>query len=274
MNSSVEGAGKKPLNPSGPDRGETRGAGAAPAGAGGKPGRQPPSSSRTAAKKKTTRKKNPAETQAPANTARDPAVKKVVPTARTAKISGSRGSPAKQPIGAGRSEKAPAAHQRSHAKTPPTAPSAEKNSAVAGSSQTQARPPSVPSPRQGPRAPFRPAGLSEPRWNTLELPDQKAQLKRYYRGARMPSPMGGFLEPLRVRTEDDGAGTLILECSASSLRFALRIPAATRREKRTIKNSQNDGNDAVCPRHVPSQWLNRAGPYLVCPLCGVRYGRA
>ena len=113
----------------------------------------------------------------------------------------------------------------------------------------------------------------EPHWDTIPLPDSKAQLKRYYRGAQMPSPMGGFLEPLRVRSEDGGIGTVILECSASSLRFALTIPGPTRGEKSAVKRKQEAREDPNCPRHDPQQRLNRVGQYLVCPLCGVRYGR-
>ena len=120
---------------------------------------------------------------------------------------------------------------------------------------------------------LRPGGPPEPHWDAIELTDAKAQLKRYYQGAQMPSPMGGFLEPLRVRSEDDGSGTVILECSASSLRFSLSIPAARAREKREIKERQDTGEDPTCPRHDPPQHLIRVGPHLVCPLCGVRYGR-
>ena len=109
--------------------------------------------------------------------------------------------------------------------------------------------------------------------DAIALPDEKTQLRRYYQGAQMPSPMGGFLEPLRVRTEEDGSGMVVFECSASSLRFALAIPAASRAEKKGVKNAQEAGEDPVCPRHEPTLKLNRVGPWLVCPLCGVRYGR-
>ena len=89
----------------------------------------------------------------------------------------------------------------------------------------------------------------------------------------MPSPMDGFLAPLRVRSDDDGSGTVIFECSASSLRFSLAIPSATRGEKKKVKKVQDEGDDPNCPRHHPPQRLNRVGPYLLCPLCGVRYGK-
>jgi hypothetical protein len=115
--------------------------------------------------------------------------------------------------------------------------------------------------------------VPEPILEAIPLPDEKTQLRRYYVGAQMPSPMDGFLEPLRVRSEDDGSGTVVFECSASSLRFALSIPAATRAEKARIKELQDAGEDPMCPRHQPVIKLNRIGQSLICPLCGVRYGR-
>lgn len=102
----------------------------------------------------------------------------------------------------------------------------------------------------------------------------KALLKIYYEGGRMPSPMGGFLEPLRVRPEDDGTGTALFECSASSLRFSLPIPKATRAERKKVKEQQEERLDPTCPRHDdPPRSLQRVGDHLVCPACGVRYGR-
>ena len=120
---------------------------------------------------------------------------------------------------------------------------------------------------------MRPGAPAEPLWDALPLPDEKTQLKRWYATAQMPSPMGGFLEPLRVRSEDDGSGMVIFECSASAMRFEMTIPAATRGEKKAVKDHQDAGEDPNCPRHHPLQRLNRVGPYLVCPLCGVRYGK-
>lgn len=102
----------------------------------------------------------------------------------------------------------------------------------------------------------------------------KALLQAYYRGGHMPSPMGGFLDPLRVRNESDGSGTVLLECSASSLRYELKVPKATRKERADIKAAQEAGDATFCPRHTePSRRLQRVGGHLVCPLCGVRYGR-
>jgi hypothetical protein len=121
-------------------------------------------------------------------------------------------------------------------------------------------------------------------WHTQEpassdgIPLQKgakATLKAYYRGGHLPSPMGGFLEPLRVRHESDGSGTVLFECSASSLRFELSVPKATRTEKAAVKAAQEAGEPLSCPRHAePPQRLQRIGGQVVCPLCGVRYGRS
>jgi len=102
----------------------------------------------------------------------------------------------------------------------------------------------------------------------------KELLRQYYAGNRLPSPMGGFLELLRVRPEDDGSGVALFECSASSLRFSLAVPKATRAERQKVKEQQQAGDDPDCPRHVdPPRRLQRIGGYLICTACGVRYGR-
>ena len=120
---------------------------------------------------------------------------------------------------------------------------------------------------------MRPGAPAEPLGDALPLPDEKTQLKRWYATAQIPSPMGGFLEPLRVRSEDDGSGMVIFEFSAAAMRFDMTIPAATRGENKAVKDHQDAGEDPNCPRHHPLQRLNRVGPYLVCPMCGVRYGK-
>lgn len=270
MNSPAKGAGKKTLSPGGAG-GEGRGAAASGAGTVGEAARQLSSGGKATARNKTTTEEESAKQKASAKNAQERAAKKAARTAQTPRPAGPRKVPARPAAGAGRSDKSPG---RSGAETPPGRPSTANNQAPTGSRQARSHSSSSTPPSSGPRPTLRRAGLSAPRWDALELPDQRAQLKRYYRGARMLSPVGGFLEPLRVRTEEDGSGALILECSASSLRFVLSIPAATRSERRTIKKSQADGTDPTCPRHHPSQWLKRVGPYLVCPLCGVRYGRA
>jgi hypothetical protein len=103
----------------------------------------------------------------------------------------------------------------------------------------------------------------------------KEYLNRYYAGQRMESPMGGVLHHLRVRPEADGSGTVLFECSASSLRFHLKIPKATRRDKEKVKESQAEGREPVCPRCTdPAEKLLRSGEYLACARCGVRYGKS
>jgi len=119
----------------------------------------------------------------------------------------------------------------------------------------------------------RPGVPPDPLWDAISLTDIKVRLRLWYQTAQMPSPMSGFLEPLRVRSNGDGSGTAIFECSSSSLRFALEIPAATRGDKKKVKKVQDEGRDPNCPRHDSHQRLNRVGPNLVCPLCGVRYGK-
>ena len=87
--------------------------------------------------------------------------------------------------------------------------------------------------------------------------------------------MGGVLHQLRVRPESDGSGMVIFECSASSLRYELRIPKATRRDKEKVKEQQKNGKEPLCPRHVdPAEKLLRSGDHLVCAKCGVRYGKS
>lgn len=97
----------------------------------------------------------------------------------------------------------------------------------------------------------------------------------FYQGARLDSPLGGFLEPLGVRSEDDGSGAAIFECSTSSLRFELSIPKATRTERKKVKDDLDAGRDAFCPRHQdPPRRLQRVAGNLVCTACGIPYGRA
>jgi hypothetical protein len=108
----------------------------------------------------------------------------------------------------------------------------------------------------------------------IPLDEGVKELRRqYYAGSRLESPMGGFLEPLRVRVENDGSGTALFECSASSLRFELRLPRATTTERKKVRDAQEDGLEPDCPRHPAGTRLQRVGSYLVCPRCGVRFGR-
>lgn len=105
--------------------------------------------------------------------------------------------------------------------------------------------------------------------------ETKRLLQLYYQGARLDSPMGGFLEPLGVRYDDDGSGTAIFECSASSLRYHLSIPKATRTERKKVKDALDEGIDPSCPRHVdPPRRLQRVKGNLACTACGVAYAKA
>lgn len=107
----------------------------------------------------------------------------------------------------------------------------------------------------------------------LPLPEPKKLHKRYYAGLQLISPQGGVLEPLRVRHENDGSATVIFECTASSLRYALPIPKASRPEKAKVKEMQGEGLDPHCPRHGPGTRLLRAGRDLVCTLCGIPFAK-
>ena len=107
----------------------------------------------------------------------------------------------------------------------------------------------------------------------LPVPDPKKIQKLYYAGLQLPSPEGGFLEVLRVRPEADHSATILFECNTSSLRYSLEIPAATRGDKKKVKDQQEDGVDPTCPRHGPGMRLNRVGIELVCTPCGVAYGK-
>lgn len=117
---------------------------------------------------------------------------------------------------------------------------------------------------------------SEParRQEVLPLPEPKAALRAYYASNRLESPMGGYLEVLGVHPLEDGSAKVILECSTSSLRFELPIPAATRTEKAKVKQALADGVDPSCPRHAREIRLSREGRQLVCQRCGVAFGRA
>lgn len=113
-------------------------------------------------------------------------------------------------------------------------------------------------------------GATEP----LRLPDPSGYREAYYAGKPMISPMGGRLEPLTVRLEDDGSGTVILECSSSSLRYALTIPPGSRSERRKVKEwESSEGLEPRCPRHGKEVRLVRKGDDLACPRCGARFGR-
>ncbi len=108
----------------------------------------------------------------------------------------------------------------------------------------------------------------------LRLDSEKLLLKQYYAGQRMESPNGGFLMLLGISSGEGGVAVGIFECSASSLRYELVIPKATRGERKRVKEVVDAGEDPDCPRHGPAVRLVRAGRDLVCTECGVVYAKA
>ena len=107
----------------------------------------------------------------------------------------------------------------------------------------------------------------------LQLENEKQLLKQYYAGQRMESPNDGFLILLGVRAGQGGSAVALLECSASSLRYEITIPKATRTERKKVKDALEAGEDPDCPRHGPGHRLVRAGKDLVCTDCGVAYAK-
>jgi hypothetical protein len=105
------------------------------------------------------------------------------------------------------------------------------------------------------------------------LSGEKEVLRLFYAGQQIPSPMGGFLMVLGVQPNPDGTAGILFECSASSLRYRLEVPAATRTERSKVRAVQKQGDDPDCPRHGAGIRLIRAGSELLCPLCGISYGR-
>ncbi len=107
----------------------------------------------------------------------------------------------------------------------------------------------------------------------LTLSDEDGLLRLYYDGGRLPSPSGGFLMVLGVQPEDEGSGSILLECTSSSLRYQMRVPKATRSERKKVRDMIDEGIDPKCPRHE-DQLLTRIRHDLACPRCGVRYAKA
>lgn len=110
--------------------------------------------------------------------------------------------------------------------------------------------------------------------DALPVDNEKQLLKSYYAGQRIVSPNGGFLMLLGVRALEGGVAIAIFECSASSLRYEIEIPKATRTERKKVRDALDEGDDPDCPRHGAGSRLVRAGKDLVCPACGVAYARA
>ena len=107
----------------------------------------------------------------------------------------------------------------------------------------------------------------------LQIEKAKQLLKQYYTGQRMESPNGGFLILLGIRPQEGGAAVGVFECSASSLRYEIVIPKATRTERKKVRDVLQQGGDPCCPRHGLDFRLVRVGKNLVCSRCGVAYAR-
>ncbi|MSR20418.1 MAG: hypothetical protein EXR91_05500 [Gemmatimonadetes bacterium] len=108
----------------------------------------------------------------------------------------------------------------------------------------------------------------------LKLENEKQLLRNYYAGLRMESPNGGYLMLLGLRQGDAGDSVGIFECSASSLRYEIVIPKATRGERTKVRAAIDDGQDPDCPRHGRGTRLVRAAGDLVCMSCGLAYAKA
>lgn len=111
--------------------------------------------------------------------------------------------------------------------------------------------------------------------DAVRIEKARPLLKQYYAGQRMESPNGGFLILLGIRPQDSGVAIGVFECSASSLRYEIVIPKATRTERKKVRDILQSGTDPECPRHGPGLdfRLFRAGKNLVCRHCGVAYAR-
>lgn len=110
--------------------------------------------------------------------------------------------------------------------------------------------------------------------DAIRLDDEKALLKAYYAGHRMESPNGGYLMLLGIHPVEGGTAIGMFECSASSLRYEIEIPKATRTERKKVRDTLDEGDDPDCPRHGQGMRLVRAGRDLVCTACGIAYARA
>jgi len=107
----------------------------------------------------------------------------------------------------------------------------------------------------------------------MVLVEDKSLMKSFYAGQQIPSPIEGFLIPLGLRGNGSGGAVALFECSASSLRYQLEIPKATKAERAQVKEIQDAGGEPDCPRHGAGARLLRAGKDLVCPHCGIAYGK-
>lgn len=162
-------------------------------------------------------------------------------------------------------------------KSKPKTKGAAKAAKPKQSKAKQSKPaPSKPAPSKPKQSKPRPKKARKGRvlGDALQLDNEKQLLKHYYAGQRMESPNGGYLMLLGIRPAEGGAAIGIFECSASSLRYELEIPKATRGERDKVKEAAAAGEDPDCPRHGQGMRLVRTGKDLVCIGCGIAYGKA
>jgi RNA 3'-terminal phosphate cyclase len=89
----------------------------------------------------------------------------------------------------------------------------------------------------------------------------------------VPCPVGcgGFSEVVRVGTLPNGSGEVWFECLSCAQRRQFILPKATRNENAEVAKAEEEGREAVCPRHKVHVALRRRGRQFVCPTCGVVY---
>ena len=220
------------------------------------------------------KKPAPAKRPAPAPKKPAPAPKKPVAAPKKPAPAPKKPAPPKKTPAPPAKKPAPTKGERGAAPKQPTPPAGaapraeEATPREAAPKRSQAtKPPERPAVKvHRPKAKMGPDGI-------LILEEDKILQKAYYAGQQIHSPMGGFLQLLGVRSRDDGSAIALLECSASSLRYLMELAKASKGERAHVKASQARGEDPDCPRHGTGVRLFRAGKDLVCPLCGIAYGR-
>jgi len=100
---------------------------------------------------------------------------------------------------------------------------------------------------------------------------QTDPLGAYLAGQMVPCPVGcgGFSEVVRVATLENGSGEVWFECLSCAQRRQFVLPKASKSENADIRAAEEEGRDALCPRHSVPVSLRRRGRQFVCPACGV-----
>jgi len=113
------------------------------------------------------------------------------------------------------------------------------------------------------------------RRGVAEGPVEEEVREIYYRGGSLPCPAGcgGAAERVRVVTTEMGGGEVWLECKSCAQRGSFELPPPTAEERAEVREAVRGGRGVGCPRHWHPVQLRRRGRDLVCPECGVLYGR-